>query len=247
MPAHSPARVSGVALLSVLVLGACGGPPPQPPTAPATKPIVTEPLPARVDLSPVPSPAGLVAFGRAKKPEEALKEIGRWTGLPMPGGEFVSEIMLGEQIGRVVDLSHPIDFAVVFDGKGHSMKPLMALSAGVRSMDEAKAAIAPKGKLEEWNNGAFRVTGLGPPSEEERDAHPCVLAPSVGSAQADNWRDWRRHEFNQQQRYFNRFVRNERRDYRQFRNHHNNWYGNNPRIYGPNRWYGYNRYYNPYW
>lgn len=70
---------------------------------------------------------------------------------------------------------------------------------------------------------------------------------SVGSAQADNWRDWRRHEFNQQQRYFNRFVRNQRRDYRQFRNHHNNWYGNHPRVYGQNRWYGYNRYYNLYW
>lgn len=143
--------------------------------------MVTEPTPVQVDLSPVAMPDGLVGFARVKKPQAVLDMAGKWTGFPMPNVDVLVEFMIGESVGRVLDASQPIDAALVVNTKTRSIKPMIAVSAAVRSMDEAKSAFS-KGKLEPWTNGALRITGLGPPGEE--DEHLCVLAPSVGAASA---------------------------------------------------------------
>jgi hypothetical protein len=170
-------------LLVSLGVCACGGtPPPAAPQLPS-KPIAEPGAQKPPDLSPVEAPKGLVAFARLRKPEASLKTVGGWVGLPMPGGELVMELMAGESLANVVDMSQPIDLAVAVSTKTPSIRPMAAISASVRSMDEAKAALGSRAKYEPSENGSFRVSGLGPPGDD-RDEHPCLLAPSAGPSSA---------------------------------------------------------------
>ena len=48
--------------------------------------------PAPPDLSPTPEPDGLIVFARVAKPSEAIKVIGGWVQMPMPGAAEVGQL-----------------------------------------------------------------------------------------------------------------------------------------------------------
>jgi hypothetical protein len=180
-----PSRLARFVVLAPLVaLAACGGAPPPTAVAPTPPPaasVVATPPP---DLTATPEPEGLVVFARANKPSEALKVIGGWAGMPMPGSEEAGALVAGESIGNVIDLDQPIDFALAL--KGHSMSG--AISAAVKSMDDAKAAFA-KYKLVPAENGALKIDGLGkvgdgdkPQDDDGGSARFCELVPAFGAA-----------------------------------------------------------------
>ncbi len=99
--------------------------------------------------------------------------------MPMPGPAEVGSLVAGETTGNVVDLDQPIDFALVL--RGHT--PRGAMSAAVRSLEEAKSAFS-KYTLVPVQNGALRIDGLGKPDDASKDgdegeARVCELVPSV--------------------------------------------------------------------
>src|SRR5262249_16056636 len=150
---------------------ACGGSPPPPPQKPAAPPAPKVSAPPPPDTSAVPRPDGLVVFARLSKPETTLKVVGGWTGIPMPGSEVVGALLPGAAVGRVVDLTQPIDVAVGMAGDAMAPRPLIAVSAAVRSLEEAKGAFSESHKLTPGANGALRIEGLGDEDEER----PCDL------------------------------------------------------------------------
>jgi hypothetical protein len=171
-------RPSFNALALGLTLAACGSPPPPAaPPAPASKPIAQEAPPPPPDLSAVPRPEALVVFARLAHPEASLKTVGGWTQLPMPGADVVSELVSGAPIGKVLDLSQPIDVAILMGGDARSPDPQVAVSAAVKSMDEVRGILGDKFKLSASANGAMRIDGLG-----GGDDHVCELTPAFGSA-----------------------------------------------------------------
>ncbi len=174
---------------------ACGCALRRPPAALPPPAAATVAAPAPPDLSPTPEPEGLVAFARATKPSEAIKVVGGWVQMPMPGPAEVGSLVAGESTGNLIDLDQPIDFALAMHGR----EPRGAISAAVRSLDEARAAFS-KYKLVPAANGAFRVEGLGKPAEdpggapqdqdskvdkdddERGEARVCQLVPAFGPA-----------------------------------------------------------------
>ena len=145
-------------------------------------PIAAAPPP---DVSAVEEPKNLVVLARLTKPSDALKVIGGWSRMPMPGADAVGEMLAGDSIGPIVDLDQPIDFAMEATPHGMSVKPNAAISAAVKSLDAAKASLA-KYKLVPIDNGVLRIDGLGAAStadgDDGGDTRVCVLAPAFGMA-----------------------------------------------------------------
>jgi len=161
---------------------ACAPTPPPAAQTPVPPPPTVAPAPPPPDLSATPEPDGLMVFVRVSRPSAALKVIGGWTGMPMPGSEEAGALVAGESIGNVIDLDQPIDFALALKGRGMAG----AISAAVHSMDDAKAAFS-KYKLVAAENGALRVDGLGKVAGDDKDpdggeARVCELVPSFGPA-----------------------------------------------------------------
>jgi hypothetical protein len=178
---------AGWAAVLVVAVGCGGGNPPPAPTTPATNPIATAPPPAKVDLSPVPEPTGLVVVGRIAKPDSILKAVGTWTGLPLPGGNELVRSMTDEAVAASIDFSQPVDGAVILAGSRMAPKPLWAFALPVKSVDDAKAKLGAKHRLTATTNGAFKIEGLGASGviggekgrDDEDDELDCVLAPAV--------------------------------------------------------------------
>jgi hypothetical protein len=181
--AHLASATQLALTASLGALVACGSPPP--PAAPVTLPASSAsaaPAPPPIDTSPAPEPPGLIAFARAAKPSEAIKVVGGWVQMPMPGPSEVGQLITGEPTGNLVDLDQPIDFAIVMRGP----QPRGAMSAAVRSLDEARLAFS-KYKLVPGENGALHIEGLGKPDDADKDgdegeARVCELLPSFGPA-----------------------------------------------------------------
>lgn len=181
-----------MAPLGCALLAACGGgSPPPAPTTPATGPVATAPAAAKVDVSPVPEPEGLVAIGRVSKPDAIVKTVGNWTRLPLPGGSELVRSMTDDAVGSAVDLSQPVDVAAVLAGGRGSPKPLWAFSVGVRSFDDAKSKLATRHKLTPRANGALEIEGIGKDDaiggdraaeEDDADENGCVLAHASSGA-----------------------------------------------------------------
>lgn len=165
-------------VLLTLPLAACGGSNP-PPTVPVAKPPAATKTAAPPDVSPVPDPEGLIVIGRVNKPEAILKTVGSWTKLPLPGGpELLASI--DSSLAEVVDLSQPVDGAVVLVKGRREPKPVAAVAVTVKSFDEAKAKLAAHHRLSPGPNGQFKVEGIGKEArgEEDDDSEGCILAPS---------------------------------------------------------------------
>lgn len=177
---------ASLALVS-LAVGCGGGTPPPAPTTPTTNPIATAPPQAKVDLSPVPEPTGLVVVGRIAKPESILKAVGAWTGLPLPGGNELVRSVTDDAVAASIDFSQPIDGAVVLAGSRSAPKPLWAFALPVKSVDDARNKLGAKHRLTPTTNGAFKIEGLGSSGvlggdrghDDDEDELDCVLAPAV--------------------------------------------------------------------
>jgi hypothetical protein len=125
----------------------------------------------------VPRPDALIVFAHLARPEASLKTIGSWTQLPMPGAEVVGELVSGGPVGKILDLTQPIDIAVLLGGDARSPDPQVSVSAAVKSMDEVRGILGDKFKMSSSSGGTMRLDGLG-----GGDDHVCDLVPAFGSA-----------------------------------------------------------------
>ncbi len=168
---------------------ACGGAQvaPQAPASSATA-MASVALPPPPDLSPVPPPAGLVVSGTITKLGTSLATVHGWTQFPMPQSEEVTRILGGEDLGAIVDLDRPIDFAVIVSGSGPRLTSALGASAAVRDLEAAKSAIGAHHKLVAGANGALvimpperapRPSG-GDDDGSDEDDHACEIAPAYG-------------------------------------------------------------------
>ena len=178
---------------ALLALSACGGPPPLPPAVPAARQEPPPPAEAPPDLSPVAEPAGLVLVGRVSKADAILKTLAAWTRLPLPGGAELVRSITDDSVADAVDLSQPVDGAIVLGGSTRDPKLLIALSVPVRSFDDAKTKLSNGHRLTTGKNGQFLIEGIGKSGakkgrglakgeeEEDEDGETCVLAPAPSS------------------------------------------------------------------
>ncbi len=186
------ARLAPLAPVSCVVLAACGGgAPPPAPTTPATPVATGQAATPKVDTSAVPEPEGLVAIGRVAKPDAIVKTVGAWTRLPLPGGSELVRSMTDDAVGSAVDLSQPVDAAVVLAGGRGSPKPLWAFSVAVRSFDDAKNKLSSRHRLTPRANGALEIEGIGRDDaiggerggdEDDSDENGCILAHASSGA-----------------------------------------------------------------
>jgi hypothetical protein len=182
------ARACVVALASV----SCGGvaaAPQAPVTAVAPRATAAAPPPAP-DVSQVADPPELALVGRLARPNASLAVIHGWSQLPFVQADQITELLVGDALGPLVDLDAPIDFAVSVQGEGTGIRGLLAVSAGVRDAAAAKAALGEKYTLVPGANGALLIQGLGhgqPPRDGNDDGpddaasdRTCELMPAYG-------------------------------------------------------------------
>ncbi len=197
-PRRSPRPVSTASayLLAILLpCVACGAEAPaaapQAPvsaSSPASGAALSAPPPAP-DLSPVADPAHLVLSGHLARPNASLAVIHGWSQLPLVQPDQVTELLAGEALGPLVDLDAPIDFAVSAQGQGMGLRFLVALSAGVKDAEAAKATLREKYSLVPGPNGVLLIQGLGSratddgsddSSDDAGGDRTCELAPAFG-------------------------------------------------------------------
>jgi hypothetical protein len=130
-----------------------------------------------------------VVSGRLSKLGTSHSIVNGWTQLPMPTSDTVTEMLAQEDLGPIVDLDRPIDFAVTVSGTGAHLTPAVGLSAAVRDLDAAKATLGEHHKLVPGGNGALLLQQLGRPprpagesgdSSDEDEGRACELAPAYG-------------------------------------------------------------------
>ena len=189
----SRATLSFLAFVVGALLASCGGTTPAPAPPVPVQPVVAVQLPPPADLRAAPEPSGLVVSGRVGKLSGLFTTVRGWSSLPMPQSEQVSELLTGQAVGPLVDLDQPIDFAVASNGSGTHTRALVAVSAAVKDVDAAKAALSDRYKLAPGDNGALLIQGLGRRSGnagaddgdsegDEGDHRTCELAPAYGAA-----------------------------------------------------------------
>jgi hypothetical protein len=175
-------------------LASCGGAAPPAPAPVPLQPALSVPLPPPPDLSVAPEPAGLVLSGRIAKLSGMFATVRGWSNLPMPESEQVTELLTGQAVGALVDLDRPIDFAVASAGAGTHLQAEVAVSAAVKDVDAAKAALSDRYKLTPGDRGVLVIQGLGRSSGpgaaaddddsdgDDHDHRVCELAPAYGPA-----------------------------------------------------------------
>ena len=175
--------VAFLPLSFLIALSACGDAPP-----PAKVPVKpTAPVEPPVDTTAVPEPQGLILFARISKPDAAVKTVGGWAHLPLPGGADLLRSMTDDSVADSIDFSQPLDAAVALGGARRDPRPLVAVSMAVKSFDDAKAKLSAKHKTSPGSNGQINVEGIGGgdtqgkskgPREDadDEDANSCVLA-----------------------------------------------------------------------
>ena len=184
-------RLTVCSLLSLMVVTACGESPP--PAAPVKLPTSEAKVPHEVDLSPVPEPGNLIVIGRVQKPEAAMKTVAGWADLPLPGAAELVRSVTDEAVASAVDLSKPVDAAVVLGGSVHSPKLVFAFAVAVTSLDDAKTKLAAKHPITPGPNGSFFVAGIGKPAgapptsgrksdDDDDEGIDCTLAPATTGA-----------------------------------------------------------------
>jgi hypothetical protein len=163
-----------------------------PPAAAAPLKQVAAASPA--NLSPVAEPADMVAVIRWKNPKAMASALSSCANLPLPrqamdqGAQGLAEGLLNEvlrsrtaakQLAPLVVLDAPVDGVATLDVAQRRRNVLFALSVGLSSLEQAKAAVESLGPAVELSPGVFRVGT----KETQRDA-ACVLSASAGSSPA---------------------------------------------------------------
>ncbi len=204
------ASTASVTLALALAVG-CGSPPavsptPVPSASASSMPIAAPGLiPLGTDTSAAPEPESLVVVARVASVGKALRTLHGWSQLPMPKEDSVTELLMSEAVGPLVDLDKSIDVAVSVVGKGDDMKPLVAFSAALTDLGKAEEALQGHFKLTPDAGGTLHVDGLGrdskdgdaddddddkkpkgdkPKDDENAQHRHCELAPAAGDAPA---------------------------------------------------------------
>ncbi len=175
----------------VLSLG-CGATPPPAPGGPPPAPVAPPPPPP--DITAVPVPPNLVFFGRASNVAQSVRVATDWAKLPSVEASTLFEgVLEGVTSGKeydafaaLVDMTKPIDFAASFEVK-LPPKGYGAISAAVKDVESAKAALRSNFDLVPGDNGIVRLDLHGAPKDkasEKSDDDPsvCELAPSAGAS-----------------------------------------------------------------
>jgi hypothetical protein len=148
----------------------------------------------------------LVVAARISKLNASLTTARGWSTLPVPESDEVIEFMMDDTLGPLMDVDQPIDIAVAVAGKGLRMRTRIAVSAALKDVDRAKAALSERYKLVPGDNGSLliqeagraalsvddhedgtsededAVPGTGHGDRGEGDRHPCELAPAYGKS-----------------------------------------------------------------
>ncbi len=169
----------------------CAGAPPAP-VAPAveTRPLPPPPPPPVAEVGAVADPANLLVSGRLGKPAAVLAVVRDWSGLPTPQSEEVTQFVLGEPAGAIVDLDQPVDFAMSTSGAGTHLGVVGAVSMAIGDPERAKASLAEHFKLVASDNGVSLLQEQGEPSakedskddDDEDRNRACEIAPAFGPA-----------------------------------------------------------------
>ncbi len=102
----------------------------------------------------------------------------------------MTEFVLGEAAGPLVDLEKPIDFAIAVAGVGAAIHDRTAVSVALKDVERAKAALQDRYKLVPGDNGALLIQGLGrsgrqaaDEGQDDRaeDRRACEIAPAYGA------------------------------------------------------------------
>jgi hypothetical protein len=186
----SPIRAVAVAAPLLLLPLSCAAPSaPQAPLAPVH--LAAAPTPPKPpDLTAVADPPALVVSGRLAKPSASLSMVHDWTKMGVPESDDVTEFVMGEAMGPLVDLDQPIDFAVAVAGSGARMRDRTAVSVALKDVEGAKATLAERYKLVAGDNGVFlfqaRAVGTHPDTDrggddsDDEDPRACEIAPAYG-------------------------------------------------------------------
>lgn len=164
--------------------------PPQPKPVEVAPPVdpSASPSPAGPDLSPVAEPADIVGIGRWRSPMTTASNLASCAGVApvlvevnarMGVDMFLRQFMRGgdtRKLAGLVSLEAPVDVVVVLDPDERPRPPRYALAVGLTSLDGAKVAIDPEGKLSELEPGVWRV-------KSSRGAS-CAVAASAGQTPA---------------------------------------------------------------
>lgn len=182
-----------LALSSSLVLAACGGgaPPAAPTTiAPVASASAPQPVAAQPDTSAVSMPPNVVLVIRASNASATADKLSRWTKMPLSP----LAILGSDRAAQVVDLSQPLDFVVALKESAHGKpEPIMATSAALRSLDDAKRVMSEKNDLIPAENGVIKLApksraskpvgpDQGDDGDDDDDTKRCAIAPSYGPA-----------------------------------------------------------------
>jgi len=190
-------RTPVLSLLAASFVLGCGSSPPVEPTTPANKPQeVAGPAPTNTvaaqtayDLSPVPEPQDVIAFGQWKSPAATMSALSSCAALPQEalmgvseGGvreilrEVVSSSVDLRALGATVALDAPVFAVAALEPPSKRPGAFVAFSMGLTSMDRAKAAAESGGPVTELGPGLFRIAS--------RSGTTCVIAVSAGSTPA---------------------------------------------------------------
>jgi hypothetical protein len=151
-----------------------------PPQAPAASPSLIDGALAAPKLDPVPDPPARLVSGRLTNLGASLARMSKWSTRAMPRSDRVTELLVGQAVGPLVDLEQPVDFAILVE-HGPPARPLFAISAAIKDVETAEAALSQRLKLVEGNNGVRLIRGEGT-THDDRNRRACELAPAYGRA-----------------------------------------------------------------
>ncbi len=196
---HRKLRARSVVFAPLLLLlaAACGGNQAQP-----TPPVATLPTPPKgggdtgpaVDLSAVPTPDTVFAWGRATKPQRSLDMLSTWVRQNIEGQGPLRE-MIGEKLARLADFEQPFDF-VVYAKPGVVPRIRFVLSVPLKGTVESIApTLADRYAFVKGPNGVLELAHKAKPTRNDddddddddddySDLRRCALAPAFGAAAA---------------------------------------------------------------
>jgi len=171
------------AALSFLLLGtACSSAPPPPADAPPAAAPQKVAGAGKIDLTPVPAPAGHFATLRIKSVKPALEFAGKKAtgdakqgvakGLAEVAREILGQAAKPDAVATVIALDAPVHAIAAIAGDASAPDAHVAVSVGLTSLDGARAAIPD-------------AREIGPGQWAVRDGEvPCMIAASGGSTPA---------------------------------------------------------------
>ena len=177
---HASGLVSRSVLLGALsAMGLGCGAPPQATTAaaPSVVKAVAVTKEEAPELSPVSTPADLIALARFKKPQSAIETVGAWANFPFKLRDVLPADLKG--LEGVVAWDAPLEAAAALDpvGDGKVPEPLAVVSVGLTSLDGALDFARAQGQsVSRLRAGVYRIG--------DSEDVSCAVAVSLGSTPA---------------------------------------------------------------